>query len=321
MDIRGSNISGINIQGENPLYEFLTYTFTNANSIGRTGPTLSNLRAIYDTSSNTWINSDDYFTATDGIQLWTVPRTGTYTITARGAQGVPTAANAGGVGAVVQGDFQLLRGEKIRILVGQTATSTVSRLYKSSPGGGGSFVVRQGDDTVTGILVIAGGGGGTGSQFEANANASLGTSGLRSGPAFSFGNGGSNGLGGSQGDTGAGAGGGYLGNGATSTGNGGTRFISGGAGGIVSATYAPTGGGFGGGGSVIQGLRFRYGGGGGFSGGGGSNTTGDNAGEGATTGNWGGGGGSYNAGANQIMLGNIDGNFGNGSVTVTFVAG
>ena len=63
-------------------------------------------------------------TLVSGIQHWTVPFTGTYQITAVGASGgydnKGTAAR--GRGAYMRGDFDLMKGEVIKILVGQQGT-------------------------------------------------------------------------------------------------------------------------------------------------------------------------------------------------------
>lgn len=328
MIIQGATISGINIYGESPLYEFSTFTFTNGNSVGRTGPTTSNLRVLYNTVGNTWINNNAYFTAVNGIQYWTVPRTGTYTIRAKGAQGAPATATGGGLGADMQGDFVLTQGQKLQILVGQEGRppSSAFSYGNASPGGGGTFVVVNSGavNTVanTEVILVAGGGGGSGNVMLSNssANASIGTSGRT---AWLSVTGGTNRMGGSTGTADNGGGGGFWGNGAGSTGPAfGTAYRFGGTGGAISSQYAPFGGGFGGGGSVQQGLFLRHAGGGGYSGGAASNSvSGPNT--QAPANNWpyfGGGGGSYNIGTNQINQGNAQGNFGNGSVTITFVS-
>ena len=63
-------------------------------------------------------------TLVSGVQHWTVPFTGTYQITAVGASGgydnKGTAAR--GRGAYMRGDFDLMKGEVIKILVGQQGT-------------------------------------------------------------------------------------------------------------------------------------------------------------------------------------------------------
>lgn len=301
-----------------PPVDFSSFTFTTAGKTGRTGPSLAELRASYDIVTYPWLlDNDEFNMLTNGIQLWTVPATGTYRITARGAQGSTPDGTRGGRGAVMTGDFNLTAGEKIQILVGQTApTGNASRIDKSSPGGGGSFVVKYTGITnvVADILVIAGGGGGTGSDRPSGADALTTTSGAagRNGAGGTNGNGGSN----SGATTSCGPGGGFLTNGASANSAQGLSFLNGGLGGIVNATYSTVGGGFGGGGSVTNGLLFRYAGGGGYSGGGSSGTFGNLDGTGDTTGYWGGGGGSYNAGSNQTNLNGNSGNTGAGSVVI-----
>jgi hypothetical protein len=328
MIIQGATISGINIYGESPLYEFTTFTFTNGNSVGRTGPTISNLRVLYNTVGNAWINNDAYFTATGGIQYWTVPRSGTYTIRARGAQGAPATATGGGLGADMQGDFVLQQGQKLQILVGQSGRPPLTQFSygNASPGGGGSFVVLNSGAVTTvaniNLLLAAGGGGGTGNVMLSNssANASIGLTGRT---AYISVAGGNAGMGGSTGTADNGGGGGFWGNGAGSTGPAfGTAYRFGSAGGAINSQYSPFGGGFGGGGSVQQGLFGRWSGGGGYSGGGATSSISGVA-PNAPANNqpyFGGGGGSYNTGTNQVNQGNAQGNFGNGSVTITFVS-
>lgn len=302
------------------LYAFSTFTFTNANTSGRTGPNLSTLLANYNTVTNPWLSNASNFTASNGIQTWTVPTTGTYTIVAKGAQGAPYSATAGGVGAVMQGNFSLTQGEKINIIVGQTARVPPARPGRNGPGGGGTFVVKSNVSTpsTADILVIAGGGGGCGTAFLANANAAITANGRNSTGGGYIGLGGTNGNGGGQ-NTGAtvnGGGGGFLSNGAS---NGGTAYgrgyLFGANGGDIHVTYAPEGGGFGGGGAPNNGDLNRMSGGGGYSGGGASDASGSTS----TSTLAGGGGGSINNGTNQINATDGGGNFGNGSVVITFV--
>ena len=63
-------------------------------------------------------------TLVSGIQHWAVPFTGTYQITAVGASGgyVNTGTAVRGRGAYMRGDFDLTKGEVIKILVGQQGT-------------------------------------------------------------------------------------------------------------------------------------------------------------------------------------------------------
>ena len=96
------------------LYSFSSHTFTNCGATGKTGPTLANCKSSYDTS---WEDDTDFFNVqTQGIQEWTVPSTGTYTIEAYGAQG----GNTGGKGARMSGFFNLEGGTVFKILIGQS---------------------------------------------------------------------------------------------------------------------------------------------------------------------------------------------------------
>ena len=95
-------------------------------------------------------------TLVEGIQHWTIPCTGRFTIEAVGASGgydSSSSSDIRGFGARMIGTFQLTKDEILKILVGQEGVINTS---PSSGGGGGSFVVRS-DNTP---LIIAGGGGG-----------------------------------------------------------------------------------------------------------------------------------------------------------------
>lgn len=314
MDIRGGAINGVDVIGNPPLYGFTTWTFTNANSTGQFGPTIANLRAIYNTTGNTWINNDTYFTSVAGIQYWTVPTTGTYTITAAGAVG---GGNIG-LGALISGNTTLYRGETIQIVVGQRGAN-VTTSYGS--GGGGSFVVRAPFNSNVNIIAIAGGGGGknglSANSFNSGGNVAVTPGSI---PAYlkstgGGGGGGSNVNGGLNGAAGAdqstggypGGGGGFFGNGGGSTGYtvGGRSFRFGANGGPGGSGSESVGGfGAGGGGSA------RGAGGGGYNGG--------NAGDAGQTYS-GAGGGSYTLNLTGVSAtGNTI--LGNGYVTITLVS-
>jgi hypothetical protein len=279
------------------LYNFTSHTFTNCGATSTSGPTLANCKSSYDTS---WEDNTNYFNVqTQGIQEWTVPQTGTYTIEVWGAAGGGNQYRTiGGRGARMRGTFSLNQGDKLKILVGQKGPNT-SDEYNAG-GGGGSFVILGADS----ILVIAGGGGGsqysstTGYFSSTYADASTSTTGQYgfrgnnqstvSGQAVS-GNGG-----GCQ-DKSGGGGGGYSGNGTSSTrtgnrtGKGGYSFTNGGIGGSATTPKSnDMSGGFGGGGSGDWDYWTGGGGGGGYSGGGGGYYYGN-----------GGGGSSYNSGSDQ----------------------
>jgi hypothetical protein len=283
--------------GANPLYAFTSHTFTNANATGRTGPSLSAVRSAYTNAGATWATSYLNMTSDNGIQLWTVPVTGNYIIRAVGAAGFigPGLSNARGID--IQTTTTLIKGEVIKILVGQRGSWQGSYTYMGS-GGGGSFVVRENSTPI----IIAGGGGGTGGGGGSYviSDASKETDGMNgSGNIDSYGTNG----GGGKGGQGSG-GGGFLQGGFAGINNSipPSSFLTGGVGGL--ATGGSGAGGFGGGGYAhdTSGFQTGGGGGGGYSGGGGG-----------TDNQPGGGGGSF-----AISALTVNGyNTGHGYVTIT----
>ena len=100
-------------------YDFTSHTFTNCGATGATGPTLANCKSSYDVS---WEDDTDYFNVPSdaGIQYWTVPTTGTYTIEVWGAKGTDSGNNGsgdGGRGVKMKGDFSLTNGQIIKFIV------------------------------------------------------------------------------------------------------------------------------------------------------------------------------------------------------------
>lgn len=314
------------------LYTFSSHTFTAAGAGGRSGPTLGNCQSAY--SSTSWKNDANLFEMNvQGIQRWKVPENGTYRILTRGAPGGRAADNTQGwgSGASMQGEFILVVGTWLNVLVGQRGINDPSYANyggdtrMSASGGGGSGVWL---DSAEEPLIMSGGGGGSTDQPEtfggrhAYTKATTSTtaqngysdSGFRNGAT-----GGSSGQGGlvpcAQGNTSAGAGGGFKSAGQSCGAGGGARLQTDGTGGLANTGDGNRNqyngnnmhGGFGGGGGA-GGWYGNSGGGGGYSGGG----AGDDAQRTA-----GGGGGSYNAGTNQVnsILG--DGQTGHGSITIT----
>ena len=263
------------------LYAFTSHTFTNCTTSGSTGPSQADCRSSY---STTWDENNSYFTVTSGIQVWVVPSTGTYEITAAGAVGGATPSATGGKGRVITSQISLTQGETIKIIVGQTGGQLQFTTGYSGGGGGGSFVVRN---TGTAALLIAGGGGGAAqgnatyvsTQNGVDAapyNSTAGTAGTGY-PGGTPGTGGTNGGGGGAGSGGGSGGGGFTGNGTKGGwgGNAGFSYANGGNGGsnIMGSGSSTLNifGGFGGGAGA--GAHSNYeadaGGGGGYSGGGG----------------------------------------------------
>lgn len=268
---------------------------------GKTGPT--------NTSGYSGTLLENQVSLSNGIQLWSVPVTGSYVIEATGASGAngtyysysqPLVWRLGGLGAKITGTFQLSQGVYLKILVGQEgAISSFS--YGNMPGGGGgaSLVSFMNNSP----LIVAGGGGGGGTIMDGD-------------PGQAIGNGsqcgGSEGAGGSVCDA------------DTSTiypsyfGGGGAGFYgNGGGSGAQSPPYSFTHGGIGGTSSTANGgfgggAFAKYdngGGGGGYSGGGVTISV-----NGGTAG----GGGSYNGGTNQQNAAGV--NKGDGRVIINLIA-
>ena len=278
------------------------------------------------------------FNYSGSIVQWTAPQTGSYQITAYGAQGGGD-WGFGGSGAIMSGTFHLNEGNVLNILVGgqgaRGGQDYVNNYYSPS-GGGGSFVAG-GLGGPSSLLVVAGGGGGVDPYTEKStdtgaADASTGTSGKHATGTYRSsqeGAGGTDGSGGTIGidsanDGGGGGGGGFSGNGGSHVGGGkaqgGFAYLNGGAGGAGGSTfgYAPPNGGFGGGGGGGAesgiGIATAPGGGGGYSGGGGAGAKNHAKGQSKSAG----GGGSYLAPSATDISKSV-GNTGYGLVTIDLV--
>ena len=222
------------------------YTFTNCGATGKSGPTQSDCNSEY---SDTSLDGD--VTVSSGIQSWTVPSSGTYTIEAWGADGgngdiAYSYDSKGGDGRKLKANFSLAQGSVLNILVGQIGEDAVSGCCHAGGGGGGTFVTYSNN---TPIIVASGGNGGSWGYWNVD-----GPDGLFSNAGNTYG-GSTNGR--------AGGGGGLVGNGITyRSSDHGISFTNGGTGGTRS--YNGSGdGGFGGGG----GAYYEGGGGGGYNGG------------------------------------------------------
>ena len=302
---------------------FGPFTFDSCDEYGYRGPSLSDALAYYDTSTYSWLSdTNSYNIQTEGIQEWTVPFSGNYTLQAKGARGgkaylLSTGTySTPGKGADITATFALTAGDVIKILVGQRSPDNATN-NRGAGGGGGTFVYNSTTET---LLMAAGGGGGSGQYNngtrDANPSGTSGYNGSTSGSATGGGAGGTSGAGGSTVNYGGG-GAGWLSNGQTgSYGFGAFRFLDSTYPGYGGKNYNNTWsnlvdgshtngvvGGFGGGGGCYAGS----GGGGGYSGGGGGQWSYSGS---------GGGGGSYidsSASATGTLTNHTDDN---GSVTI-----
>ncbi len=248
------------------LFNFSTFTFTSAGQTGRLGPSLSSLQSEYNSAE--WVTNSEFFTADNGIQIWTVPSNGLYQIVATGASGGASWGKSGGLGAVMTTTAPLVKGEKIKILVGQMGAGTGGNSCGGDGSGGGGTFVTQYNNTP---IVVAGGGGGAGNNQQNRDPDRKNAPDSTSGNKGSGNNAGDGGVGGNGGNVQSGScvDGGAAGAGLTGTGNtqgqsvAAQSFVAGGNGG--AGGYFD--GGFGGGGAA--GVYYAAGGGGGYSGGGG----------------------------------------------------
>jgi hypothetical protein len=297
---------------DNFLYSFTSFTFNNANTTGRLGPSLAAVQGAY--SGTSWTQNTAYLDVTSGVQVWTVPRSATYSIEAAGAAGGTTFMNrTPGPGRIVSGNAYFTMGTKIYIIVGQRGTGTTNAA--GGGGGGGTFVFSS----TTSPLIVAGGGGGS-AWNDGSAGNTTSIGGSAGGAGGSNGTGGFGAaVGGGNGSSGTGGTGGVAGTNQVAGGGGGggvptliTSQGQGGAGGNTTSVGGDGGfGGGGGGGGYPSGgqLQSGAGGGGGYSGGGG--------GDGAITG--GGGGGSFFAASVVSQNSNVGTNANHGYVTIQFL--
>ena len=147
-----------------PLYEMaFPFTFTNMGATGTVGPAVITYGT---TNPGVIIGSGNRA----GMQLWTVPSTRVYTITAVGA------GNTGGAGPAygrsVTGNYLLSKGQILVILVGQKGL--VDDIGGGYGGCGGTFVVNASDNTP---IIIAGGAGGSGQTQTAGGPGQFSTNG------------------------------------------------------------------------------------------------------------------------------------------------
>lgn len=251
----------IGVSYDSSLYEFTTFTFTPADQTGKDGPTLTQLQSAY--SGQPFLSG--YFTSSNGIQIWTAPKTGLYEIELRGGSGGGAVTTTGsklagpGLGATIIVRHTLTKSTQYNLVVGQQGQPNDN----AGTGGGGGSWIYTGSIGGSGLIACAGGGGGW----------------------YTY-NGGANGMGGSSTTDSNRAAVGATINGTTQNGTGNTNGIGYGGGQISTGQYAGSASGAGWlsdgstnssgqGGDGGAGTRWTGGTGmeGGFGGGGGGNVT------------------------------------------------
>jgi|688.fasta_scaffold288534_1 hypothetical protein len=307
-----------------PSFAGTSYSFTNAGATGFNGPTQAQIDSAYSGSTLQGLVT----ISTRGIQSWTVPTSGEYSITIAGAAGGSNSSRSllGGGGALLTTVISLTAGTVLSVVVGQKGTdNSCSDTFCGAAGGGGSFVYTSPGNT---FLAVAGGGGGaastTSNLFSSKTTAdgkALVTSGTSVGPTASpctpnlSSTGGTNGSGGSlsnrtPSNTNTGAPGAGVSSAGATYSNAEGKSLSGNWLGGNSTLTSNRAGGFGGGAAATSvSTWFWAGGGGGYSGG----AAGFNAGCG--DGQYGGGGGSYYTG--NLTSSSNGANSSHGYVTIT----
>lgn len=333
-----------------PLYDWAAGTsirvqsnYTSGSGYLREGMSVNKFRdriVASNSAAISWANNSDFLTMEagyTGVGVWTVPFDGLWKLEAAGAGGGTSTQNSntayGGSGAVVGGYYNLLQGEKIYLLPGQTGSG-----YNEQPsdlswaaGGGGSFIWRKSEVPLGSFptsnqypILAAGGGGGGSDDRPLGMDASTTESGTADrGGSISGGGGGNSGSIASGPHPGS-AGAGWRQNGlhahtvCTFTSQSSQSPTSGGYGGRGGGNGPDITlrGGFGGGGGGAQRCGSAGGGGGGgYSGGAGGDFSGSNTGVSADTG--GGGGGSYRSAGTGLYASVSNPPYTNGYIEIT----
>lgn len=155
-------------------------TFTSCGISGSTGPTYAQMISYYQSVGTNLIY--DYlvnYLNYGGMQVWLVPKTGTYKITATGGNGQSTTVPAaGGKGGIISANFNLKEGEPLLVVVGQIGAN-IGGGTTGGVGGGASWVYRMFNSNLTNpltnsVIPLIGAGGGGGAYYSsAGANVTV----------------------------------------------------------------------------------------------------------------------------------------------------
>lgn len=133
--------------------------FTSCGAHGNNGPAYAQCQSTYAGSEAGRM----LVQVTNGVQLFRIPVSGSYKITAygaRGGHGLRDNPNySGGHGAKAWGTFNLKKGDVLSVVIGQPGNyaSEIGASETGGGGGGGTFVWVNSEEIP---LVVAGGGGG-----------------------------------------------------------------------------------------------------------------------------------------------------------------
>jgi gliding motility-associated-like protein len=252
--------------------------YSNANGTGQlstnasyTTPTISTTTTYYvgTAAQGGALNGTQTFNYTAGIQTFTAPVTGNYTVTLFGAQGGNGLNTTGGLGGQATGSLALTAGQTISVYVGGKGGNAGGVMGWNGGGqggldvgagqhagsGGGATDIRVGGTALANRVIVAGGGagggrdattgvgGGTSGTTSANFSSGYGGTGgtqvggglawtlVRGATHGTLGQGGNGSTGYNAAGGGGGGGGYYGGGGGTSTQNHGSGWSAGGGGG------------------------------------------------------------------------------------------
>ena len=179
--------SNFNIISPNSYYTSNIYPFNylllnKCNSLlNYYGPSYNNIINNY-SSNGSWIFDKNNINNYNGIQIFTVPKSGYYSIISAGACGGKSfTTNSSGKGIILKNYVYLSMYDKLYILVGQkggdgsySTKQNETNFHGQGGGGGGTYVVKYVDQNNMEIILISGGGGGSG-EYIINGEDSIGT--------------------------------------------------------------------------------------------------------------------------------------------------
>lgn len=113
------------------LYPFQSITFGTCGATGRLGPVNSSVCAASYAQYGSWTANPSFLSVANGIQTWTTPLSGVYSISIGGAGGNSLAAT-------VYGTVSLQSGSQVVIVIGQAGLT--GRNTQSVGGSGGTYV-------------------------------------------------------------------------------------------------------------------------------------------------------------------------------------